>query len=205
MNIEQLEPGLWWWTAPHPEWTPASDKDGQGWQETVSSYALLADDQLVLFDPLVDDWDALDDDVRHHGPPAILITIHFHARSAEQILERYEGATVWAHEPATDWIGEHVRYTDTFAQGDRLPGGVEPLPMHSHEEVAYWIPSRKATVIGDTILGRDGTARLLPPSWLRKEESYDEVRRAVHRVLKFPATRFLLTHGGPMDPGALEV
>lgn len=205
VEIQQIEPRLWWWTAPHPEWTPRADKDGKGWEETVSSYAVLSNDQLVLFDPLVDDWDALDDDVRHHGPPAILITIYWHVRSSQQILDRYEGATLWAHEPAAKWVGKRVPYTNTFAQGDELPGGVEPLPMHHMEEAAFWLPSHKATVVGDTILGRDGTARLCPPSWLRKQESYDEVRRSVQRLLRFPATRLLLTHGGPTDPSAVEV
>jgi glyoxylase-like metal-dependent hydrolase (beta-lactamase superfamily II) len=205
VKIEQIEPRLWWWTAPHPEWSPRSDTDGKGWQETVSSYALLADDQLVLFDPLVDDWEPLDEDVRHHGPPAILLTIFWHVRSSQEILDRYEGATLWAHEPAAADVGKRARYTHTFVQGDELPGGVEALPMHQMDEAAFWLPSHRATVVGDTILGRNGVARLCPPDWLREGESYDEVRRSVQRVLKFPAKRLLLTHGGPVDPGALEV
>ena len=205
MNIEQLERGLWWWTAPHPEWTPSSDKDGKGWEETVSSYAVVADDQLVLFDPLVDDWAPLDEDVRRHGPPSLLITIFWHVRSSQEILDRYEGTTVWAHEPSAREIGERVAYTHTFVQGDTLPGGVEPIAMHQMDEAAFWVPSHKATVVGDTILGRDGAARLCPRSWLRKHESYDEMRRSVQRVLNFPSKRLLLTHGGPTDPGALEV
>ena len=58
----------------------------------------------MLFDPLVpeDDgsefWTALDRDVEHHGPPAILITIYWHVRSSQQILDQYEGSTLWAHE-----------------------------------------------------------------------------------------------------------
>jgi hypothetical protein len=207
VNFEQLEPGLWWWTAPHPDWTPDSDEGGKGWEETVSSYALVADDQLVLFDPLLDStgWEDITRLVDVHGPPAVLITIFWHVRSSQEILDRYEGATVWAHEPAAEWIGQRGRYTNTFTQGDRLPGGVEALPMSHVEEVAFWIPTHKAAVIGDTILGREGTARLLPHSWIREVDSYDEVRGAVHSVLKFPATRLLLTHGGPMEPSALEV
>ncbi|HEX2287359.1 MAG TPA: hypothetical protein VHH31_01265 [Gaiellaceae bacterium] len=208
-NAQEIAPRLWWWTAPHPEWTEAAFKDGQGWQKTVSSYALVADGAFVLFDPLIpadaELWEALDGDVEHHGPPAILITIHFHVRSSDQILDRYDGATLWAHEPAAKRIGKEVDYTNTFEPGDRLPGGVEALPMHSYDEVAYWLPSHSATVVGDTILGYDGSARLCPRSWLRKKESYDEVRRSVQRVLEFPANRLLLTHGGPTDPNAMEV
>lgn len=212
MDAQEIAPRLWWWSAPHPEWTPEEAEDGQGWDETVSSYALVADEAFVLFDPLVprDDpdgfWQALDRDVEAHGPPSILITVFWHARSSGEILDRYEGTTVWAHEPAAEWVGKRVRYTTTFTLEDTLPGGAEAVPMHRLHEVAYWLPSHQATVVGDTILGSDGGgARLCPSSWLRPGESMDEVRSAVHRILKFPENRLLLTHGGPTDSTALEV
>jgi glyoxylase-like metal-dependent hydrolase (beta-lactamase superfamily II) len=210
VNVQEIAPGLWWWSAPHPEWTPDAFKDGQGWQQIVSSYALVADDAFVLFDPLIPEgeesafWEALDRDVEHHGPPAILITIHWHVRSSQRILDRYDGATLWAHEPAAEWIGERIRYTNTFTLGDELPGDLEALPMHHYEEVAYWLPDHSATVVGDTILGYEGRARLCPASWLRAEESYDELRLSVQRLLDYPANRLLLTHGGPTDPNAFE-
>ena len=203
--MQEIAPRLWWWTGPHPEWTPEDLEGGKGWEQVVSSYALVADDAFVLFDPLNEDWGALDRVVVEHGPPAILITILWHVRSSQKLLDRYEGSSLWAHEPAAEWIGERVRYTNAFTTGDKLPGGVEAHPMHHMEEVAYWLPGHRATVVGDTILGNDGVARLCPPSWLRKNESYDEVRRLVQRVLEFPANRLLLTHGGPTDPSALEV
>jgi glyoxylase-like metal-dependent hydrolase (beta-lactamase superfamily II) len=211
MNIEEIDARLWWWSAPHPEWTEDAFKDGQGWQQIVSSYALAADDAFVLFDPLIPEgdepafWEALDGDVEHHGAPAILITIFWHVRSSQQILDRYEGSTLWAHEPAAEWIGERIRYTNTFTPGDKLPAGVEALPMHHMEEAAFWLPDHSAVVVGDTILGYNGHARLCPASWLREEESYDEVRRSVQRLLGYPANRLLLTHGGPTDSNALEV
>ena len=205
MDVQEIAPRLWHWTAPHPEWKPGGD-----WQETVSSYALVADDAFVLFDPLVSEgdsalWEALDRDVEHHGPPSILITLYYHSRSSQEISDRYEGATVWAYEPAAAKVGKRVAVTNTFGEGDELPGGVEAIPLQNNDEVAFWLPSHKATVIGDTILGSDGKARICPPSWLAKGDSMDEVRAAVHRILKFPENRLLLTHGGPTDPSALEV
>ncbi len=210
MDMQEIAPRLWWWSAPHPEWTP-KHAEGGGWDEIVSSYALVADDALVLFDPLVPSdepdrfWAALGRDVDAHGPPAILITLYWHARNSQEIADRYEGTTVWAHEPAAALVGERVRYTHTFTPDDELPGGAQAIPLHNRDEVAYWLPTQKATVIGDTILGGDGRARLCPPSWLGEEDSMDEVRAAVHRILKFPANRLLLTHGGPTDPANLEV
>jgi glyoxylase-like metal-dependent hydrolase (beta-lactamase superfamily II) len=206
-DVKEIAPRLWWWSAPHPEWKPSGD-----WGQIVSSYALVADDAFVLFDPLLptDDrdhfWDKLDRDVEHHGPPAILITLYFHVRNSQEIADRYDGTTVWAHEPAAKEVGKRVRYTKTFTEGDELPGSAEAIAVHASNEVAFWLPSHKATVIGDAILGDDdGKARICPPSWLGKGDSMDEVRAAVHRILKFPENRLLLTHGGPTDPGALEV
>jgi hypothetical protein len=208
-DVREIAPRLWWWSAPHPEWKP-SDAEHGGWGQIVSSYALVADDGFVLFDPLVgaddtDLWEALDRDVEHHGAPSILTTLYWHVRSAQAIADRYEGTTVWAYEPAARLVGERVRYTHTFTEADDLPGGAEAIPVHNRNEVAFWLPSHKATVIGDTILGDDGSARLCPASWLGKNDSMDEVRAAVHRILKFPENRLLLTHGGPTEPGALEV
>jgi glyoxylase-like metal-dependent hydrolase (beta-lactamase superfamily II) len=210
IDVQEITPRLWWWSAPHPEWKPEYAKNG-GWGEIVSSYALVADDAFVLFDPLLPTdepdrfWEKLDGDVEHHGAPSILITLYWHVRSAQQIADRYDGTTVWAHEPAARLVGERVRYTHTFAETDDLPGGAEAVPLHNRDEVAFWLPSHKATVIGDTILGDDGRAHLCPASWLGENDSMDEVRAAVHRILKFPANRLLLTHGGPTDPGALDV
>ena len=49
--MEELHPGLWFWTAPHPEWTP-SDGGPDGWPQEVSCYAVALGGSLVLIDPL---------------------------------------------------------------------------------------------------------------------------------------------------------
>jgi glyoxylase-like metal-dependent hydrolase (beta-lactamase superfamily II) len=149
--------------------------------------------------------EALDGDVEHHGPPAILVTIFWHVRSSQQILDRYDGASVWAHEPAAEWIGERTRYTDTFNVGDQLPGGVEAAHMRRIEEVAYWLPSHRSVVLGDTILGHDDRAELCPPTWVRKHETIEPAREAVRELVARHPDRLLLTHGGPTDPAKLEV
>ena len=42
MDVEEIAPHLWHWAAPHPEWKPSNrGKDGQGWDQMVSSYALV--------------------------------------------------------------------------------------------------------------------------------------------------------------------
>ena len=202
--MQELADDLWWWSLPHPEWAPEDLEGGAGWEQVVSSYA-LAGPGLVLFDPLVEDWDALDELVARHGPPAVLITIMWHVRSAPEILERYDGASVWAHEPAAEWVGERTRYTNTFVIGDDLPGAVEAVHMRRIEEVAYWLPGHQAVVVGDTILGHGDGAALCPPTWVRRSESFEPARAAVRELIARAPARLLLTHGGPTDPKALEL
>lgn len=206
MEIRELEPHLWWWTAPHPEWGPGDFADGRGWEREVSSYALVEDDSLVLFDPLVpagDEaafWAALDGDVEHHGPPAILLTVYWHARSAAAILERYEGSSLWAHEPSVDEVGQRVPVSSTFTDGDRLPGGVEALAMHHVREAAFHLPGHQAVVFGDSVLGYEDRVEPPPESWLREGESRSELRASIARALDAASPRWLLlTHGGPRE------
>ena len=211
MELQQIAPHLWWWTAPHPDWGQDDFVDGQGWERDVSSYALVEGDSFVLFDPLVPAgeeafWSALDGDVEHHGPPSILITVFWHARSSAQILDRYEGATLWAHEPSATEVAERVPVTSTFSGGDVLPGRVEAIALHHMDEAAFWIPSHQGLVLGDSVLGYENGARLCPESWLREEESVSTSRAAVERVLNTQRPRWLLlTHGGPRESQALEL
>jgi hypothetical protein len=212
VEIEQIAPHLWWWTAPHPDWGPEDFKDGQGWERDVSSYALVEDDSLVLFDPLVpagDEeafWSALDDDVERHGPPAILITVFWHARSSREILDRYGGATLWAHETSAEEVAERVPVTSTFAGGDVLPGRVEAIALHHMNEAAFWLPGHRAVVLGDSVLGYEDHVRLCPESWLREGESTAKSRALVERALNAKRPRwFLLTHGGPRESPKLEL
>jgi glyoxylase-like metal-dependent hydrolase (beta-lactamase superfamily II) len=203
--MQEIQTGLWWWSELHPGWTPEDLEGGQGWEQVVSSYALSTGGELVLFDPLVADWASLDRLVEAHGAPAVLVTIMWHARSSQEILDRYERATVWAHEPAAEWVGERTRVTNTFNVDDTLPGGVEAIHMRRIEEVAFWLASHNSVVVGDTILGHGDRAALCPPTWVRKLETFEPARQAVGELMERKPDRLLLTHGGPMEPAALEV
>jgi len=206
VELQQIAPHLWWWTAPHPDWGSDDFVDGQGWERDVSSYALVEDDSLVLFDPLVPTgeeeafWSALDGDVEHHGPPAILITVFWHTRSSAEILDRYEGATLWAHEPSAEEVAKRVPVTSTFGGGDVLPGKVEAIALHHMDEAAFWIPGHDALVFGDSVLGYETDVRPCPASWLQAGESEAELRASILGVLdaKKPR-RLLLTHGRPRE------
>ena len=48
--LEQLRPGLWTWTADHPDWEgPESN-----WDAAVRGYLAFADDATLLVDPLLE-------------------------------------------------------------------------------------------------------------------------------------------------------
>jgi glyoxylase-like metal-dependent hydrolase (beta-lactamase superfamily II) len=216
VEVEQIRPGLWHWSLPHPEWDPdESEEEGGGWDEVVSSYALVADQCLVLFDPLAPPagtedakrfWHALDTDVEHHGPPVILLTAYGHARSSQEILRRYDDARLCAHELQADRIAERTAYTETFQIHDVLPGHVIAHDGDRGGEVIFWLPRQRALVVGDVLLGGADGVRLCPPSWQRvapREQLVEILQPLFHREIDL----LLLTHGGPVaeDPGgALE-
>ena len=211
MDVTELVPGLWRWTAPHPDWSPEDDEGGEGWARDVGCLYLETPRALVLFDPLApaDDaerdrfWRGLDRDVERLGPPHVLLTVFWHARSSQEILDRYAGARVWAHESATEKIGERVRYTDTFAIGDALPGAVGAIDALRADEVLYWLPEQRALVTGDVILGaRDGGVRVCPDSWLPEKTSPQQFRKALRSVLDLPVEHVLVSHGEPVLGGS---
>jgi hypothetical protein len=151
---DEIAPGLWRWTARHPEWHPGE------FGHRVAAFALAADRQLLLIDPLLPDDDpapvlaALDRIVT--GPVAILVTIPYHARSAEPLAARYK-ATIHGH-PAT---AKRLADTSAFrpaAPGDALPGGARPFAVGRPRrfEQPLWLPSHRAVAFGDAVVGVDG-------------------------------------------------
>jgi len=204
MDVEEIAPHLWHWAAPHPDWKPRNrGKDGLGWDQMVSSYALVGDGAFVLIDPQVPTdeadaarlWDALDRDVTAHGAPAILISIYWHARSAEEIADRYPGSTIWA---PSDTPKGHVANTHTYGAGDELPEGIRAYDVGTLESVLY-LPSHRALVFGDVVL--DGV-RICPDSWLEKGMTRKDVAEALRPLLTHEVDLLLLTHGGPVTDDA---
>lgn len=213
MEVNKLRAGLWRWTAPHPEWKP---KDGgpNGWEQVVSSYLWSGGDGLVLFDPLAPPegsedaarfWDAVDRDVAAHGPPQVLLTIYWHARSSQAIVDRYERARVWAHEPAAEEARKRTTVTDVFAVGDDLPGGVEALESVRGGEILFSLPATRALVTGDVLLGTPGGGiRVCPDSWLGPNTTPEALREELRALLDRPVELVLLTHGEPVTEGARD-
>lgn len=205
MQVTEIAPGLWRWTAYHEEW-----------EEDVGSVYCETDDGVVLVDPLVPPedterfWTALDRDVRRTGGPVhVLVTVFWHTRDAAAMVERYD-ARVWAPRRGRRAIERRAGVvTDPFAPMDPLPGGMQAFGTSRAAEVVYWIPQHGALVPGDVVLGEGakggGTRsagkhglRLCPESWLPEDKGHAELARSLRPLLELPVERVLVSHGEPV-------
>jgi len=209
--VDLVAPGLWRWTAPHPDWEPADGGPG-GWERDVACLRLDVPDGVVLIDPLASQeesgfWKELDRAVAGAGRPlTVVVTLHWHVRSAEELAARYD-ARVLAIAPVAERLGGVV--TDVFGDGDRLPGGIValgPVPIDSSEadgvveEAALWLPEQRAVVAGDILVGTPEGLRVW---WADRGDPVYERRVApfVRRLADLPVELVLPAHGEPVMAG----
>lgn len=186
-GAEPVLPGLWRWTAWHPEW-----------KEDVGCVAIERGDALVLVDPLVPDdaWSDLDRAVEAADSVALVLTVFFHERSACAAMERWPGAELWAERGGLDRIACEV--TRPVAMGDPLPGGLESLATPRPGEIVLWDPDTRSLLPGDVLLGKDGGLAMCPESWLPDGVGHAELARALRPILALPLDRVLVSHGDPV-------
>ena len=193
MDVQELRPGLWRWTAAHPEWEHAE----QWGPEVGSVYAELTD-ALVMVDPLVPQdeedrfWEALDRDVERVGKPVhVLLTVHWHERSVAAVLDRYK-ATLWRPE-----------------EKGELPAGVHAEVVKGSDwvEALFFLESHRALIAGDLLIGKNGGGIELPVRWFPKgeqdwaeQELKPELRK---RLAGLPVELVVVSHGEPvLEDGA---
>jgi hypothetical protein len=186
--MEELKPGLWTWTAPHPSWTSESE----GWEQDVRSYALDAGDSLSLFDPLVEP--ARVAELADRRPVVVLLTCHWHKRSAAELVEQLDAVV---HAPPTEARDLGLAF-EPYAIGQDLPGDVEPQVGGYSDECTLWLREHAALVIGDVVLGGERGFRVQPDSWLAEGLSHDELRERLRPLLELPVELVLPTHGAPI-------
>ena len=199
--MQEIRPGIWHWEARHPDWTEAAG----GWGPEVSSYAIDDGQRLLFFDPL--DVPAELEALAAERETAIVLTCPWHRRDAVALAERL-GAPL--HVPPPD---DGRRGPDppgaVFAAGDRLPVGVEAFPGMEPNDLALWVESRRALVVGDTLIDR-GSGLEFPRDWASTGAiaahgvPVDELLASLHPLLELPVEVVLPTHGAPTDRAALE-
>ena len=91
--MRELGPGLWHWTAPHPEWS-----ESEPWDRNVSSYAIDDGERLLLFDPIAPPSEI--EELAADREAAIVLTAAWHERDARGLVERL-GVPVYTPLPDT--------------------------------------------------------------------------------------------------------
>jgi glyoxylase-like metal-dependent hydrolase (beta-lactamase superfamily II) len=195
MDVQELRPGLWRWTANHPEWDHAEQ-----WGPEVGSVYAEVPDAVLLIDPLVPEdeeekfWSALDRDVERNGLPVyVLLTVHWHERSVAAVLDRYK-ATLWRPE-----------------EKGELPAGVHAEVVKGSDwvEAMFFLEPHRALVAGDLLIGKDGGIEL-PVAWFPKGEqdwARDELKPMLReRLAALPVELVLVSHGEPvLSEGAVAL
>jgi len=208
---EEIVPGLWRWSAPHPEWDPEAQPGSSGdWDRLVGCVLYELPERVVLIDPLLPAepqragllaWlDRLVDE----RAVSILTTIHWHSRSRAELARRYRGrgSRAWNY----------------------IPPQVRRRPLRGAGETVFWLPGVAALVVGDRLVGagRAGAGgsgaggsgagdassaaaqlRVCPESWLagvRADRA--EVAALLEPLTELPIERVLVSHGAPVLAGA---
>src|SRR5215211_1816929 len=174
VEVQRLADGLWRWTTRHP-----TLEDPVLGTEVGCVYA-ETNDAVVLIDPLVPVDvnernrfpDALDRDVkRMQRPVAILLTCAWHRRSADELRERYRAT-------------------------DEPPRGVDAPPV-ADDEVVLWLPSHRAVVAGDALLGL-GDLRRCPDEWLAERGGRELLVAVLEGLVELEPDFVLPSHGDPV-------
>ncbi len=187
-SVEEVSPGLWTWTAPHPDWTPEQGGP-DGWERDVRSCAVVADGALVVLDPmeLPEEIAALADG----RAVSVVLTCAWHRRSAADYVERL-AATVYAPRPGIERLELAARPYDV---GDELPGGVVPAGGYYPEEVVLWLAEQRTLFAGDAFTA--------PPlrfhrAWLPEGVAVEDAVEQLRPLANLPVEVFVVGHGDPV-------
>jgi glyoxylase-like metal-dependent hydrolase (beta-lactamase superfamily II) len=190
----EMAAGIGRWVAYHPEW-----------KQDVASAAIESGGGFVLVDPLLPggtEGEAAMRGLEALGrPPAIVLTVFFHERSAGEIADRIPGTTLWVEHDGVANVESAV--TNPFRPGDRLPGGLIAFATARADEVVLWDPASRSLIVGDVMLGRGPHGiELCPDSWLPDGVGAKELSRSLLPLLDLPVERILPGHGEPVDQNA---
>ena len=200
--MNEVAPGVWRWTAPHPEWRPSHE-----WGHEVASFALELPDLLALVDPMAPSeeapfWADLDRLCSQRAELAVFITVPYHVRSSAAIHARYrESANVSlrGHAAARRRLARRAP-VEPIEPGQPLPADAQAFAIGNprRQEMPLYFPSHRALAFGDTVVGVDGEIRVweLPSRgetpWYR-----DRFLPTLRPLLDLDVDHVLVTHGPP--------
>ncbi len=194
---KELRPGLWRWSGTYPDW-----------KHEVASVAVTTEADAVLIDPLLagGQWESLEAGLGDRSLH-VLLTIHWHARSAAEVASRFPGTRVWAHSRNRAAIARRAPVTDVFRAGDPLPAGLVAIESRPRSEVLLWEPRSRALIAGDALLGdgeRGDGLHTCPASWLPESTDLADLRQSLRPLLDLPVELILPSHGAPVLTAARQ-
>jgi hypothetical protein len=199
----QIIEGLWRFEALLPDWTE-NEGDEEGWDQSVAWWAVATDAGLVLIDPLVDDWDAVDQLVAGGaggggGCIGVVRTCCWHQRSVADVAGRY-GVDVWARPHPDD--AARYPFHHAVGDGDEPFDGLRVIDVERADEIALWLPGPGALVFGDAMIRTHaGDLRVCPDSWTQPEGGPARLRSLLGALSDLPVEHALVSHG-PLVLGA---
>ena len=200
--MDELTEGLWRWTARHPEWHPGE------FGAEVASFAAQANDTTLLIDPLLpaDPSSVLAVIDENLGKRlAILITVPYHVRSAEELWSRYKSAaetTIHGHPACAKRLEDRSAFHEIDI-AEPLPAGVTAYAIGKprRHETPLHLPSHRALVFGDAVAESGG--RLVVWASEKVDAKIERFYRerfnpTLEPLLELDFDAVLTTHGQPL-------
>ncbi|HEY3947007.1 MAG TPA: hypothetical protein VGL78_17425 [Solirubrobacteraceae bacterium] len=189
----QIIEGLWRFEALLPDWTEHEGGEN-GWEQTVAWWAVATAGGLVLIDPLVHDWDAVDRLVAVGGGcTGVVRTCHWHQRSIVDVASRYD-VDVWARPDPDGRVLSAFDHpvSDRGELFDRL----RAIDVERADEIALWLPRQGALVFGDAMIRtRAGELKVCPESWTQSKGGPAGLRSLLGALSGLPVEHVLVSHG----------
>lgn len=195
--MQEVTPGVWHWTARHPEWNERQTD----WGPDVSSFAIDDGEHLLLFDPVAPP--TLVDELAAGRQPIVVLTCPWHRRDTADVVERL-GAKVFVP-PPDEGDPEPVR-GQVFREGETLPFGVRAYAGMEENDLSLWVESRGALVFGDTLMDR-GNGLSFARDWDEKGAiaargvPVDRILEGLQPLRELPVEHVLLSHWSPVIGG----
>ena len=199
---KRLVPGLWRWTARHPEWHPGE------FGAEVASFAVRTGDELLLVDPqLPPEPEPVYELVEKSSAPGSRSSSR--SRTTCAALRSFAIATasdaevtIWGHPAAA----KRLRTRSVFREiepGQPLPGGVAAFAIGKprRQETPLLLPAHRALVFGDAVAETGGRLRVWADR--RVDEKVERFYRerfnpTLKPLLDLDFDRVLVTHGQPV-------
>ncbi len=196
MPLREVLPGVFHWTAVHPE-------------IQVPVHCHYLEPQRMLLDPLVPDeglaW------FERRPPRHILLTNRLHSRHSARFVKAF-GCEIWCNAEGLDHFGDEGELPGLtvrgFRAGEELPGGVRSFEVGElcADETAFWIPGPEpALAVADGVVrGARGRLAFVPDELIGDDP--DPIKRALkaayRRLLTLDFDHLLFAHGEPWIGGA---